>query len=302
MRLFRVTPAGLSHVRQAIAERGEPLEADDFDPRWVEPIEPEIRIDALRERVSSWSENAAADGQNAVELHRRLPLTRRLASDRGLWVWLACCAFGGYTFRRYPPDARGAINLDRTGTKLPRNAIARLWWTAERTRIGNPRAVCAALDLPTSDDEYEFTRRVFSTPTLHQELTYRGELMTRPFVAAFCALQHEMETGRLERHDAGEIAWACNLLFSTVVLDAWDGAGGRSNAIDVAPEACRDLRDFLRDALFGSARPTAVEGVPVESTADSRSRPGREGRSRAGRAEQRRGGLRALFERLRSRS
>ena len=70
----------------------------------------------------------------APRLHSALRIPRRLATDEGVWTWLAfqCQLFVEARFRKgkkslHPWRYRGAWS---------RNAISRLWWGAEMTRNG----------------------------------------------------------------------------------------------------------------------------------------------------------------------
>ncbi|MEZ5343576.1 MAG: DUF6339 family protein [Acidimicrobiales bacterium] len=77
------------------------------------------------------------------ELHRGLPLTRSQAADPGLWHWLTIGPLSRFVWLRWtgtdpqgPPDEIGpALSGRFLGTAslngVSRNALSRLWWTAE---------------------------------------------------------------------------------------------------------------------------------------------------------------------------
>lgn len=295
MRLTALTRTGVAELLRQVSEHARPIAVEDVPPDWLEEIEPSIDVSAITRAVADWDGDPWLDGQNAIDLHRKLALPRRVAAQKNLWPWLAACAFGEYTWRRYPPDEFGRFNLDRVRTDVVKNAIGRLWWTAEQTRVENPGQVCRALGLADTDDEYVFTRRIFRVQSVHQELTYRAGLMTRPFVAAFLSLVERMEVGELDRRDVSTLAWESNLLFSSVVLDAYSAFGDPDYPAAIAPDACAELRDFLADALFGvSARPTTKVREDVRPAVVDAVKAG--GPRRAAGV-----GLRGLFSRFRRR-
>lgn len=298
MRLAKLTPVGLQEVLRRVAEDGAPIAPDDLPPEALELVEPTIDLARVARRVQDWDGDAWSDARNAVELHQHLRLPRRVAADKHVWPWLAVCAFGTYTWRRFPRDDRGRFNLDRVRTDVTKNAIARLWWSAEQTRIRNPGPVCRALGLADSDDPYVFTRRLFRVLKVHQALTYRAGLMTRPFVAAFLSLVERMETDELPRRDVDDLAWESNLLFSSVVLDAYDAFGDADHPDAVSPDSCVALRDFLQEALFDVAPAPPVDVAPTASRVAKSERVATDAASVGSRAP---GGLRGLFDRLRRR-
>ena len=82
------------------------------------------------------SEKMECDAWLAPRLHCFLRLTRRHAHNQGLWRWLALVPMAPYVRYRWAED--GKVTADRfLGTGFSRrNAIARLWWSAESLRHG----------------------------------------------------------------------------------------------------------------------------------------------------------------------
>src|ERR1043166_7895101 len=67
-------------------------------------------------------------------LHSVLRIPRRIASDRGVWFWLAVTAFKPYVDSRFGRSERAEDPWWRfTGDAL-RNGVSRLWWGAELLR------------------------------------------------------------------------------------------------------------------------------------------------------------------------
>ena len=72
----------------------------------------------------------------APRVHASLRLWRREAADSGLWEFLTIKELRDYVVWRWA-DANGRMkNLDLIYGPLRRNALARLWWTAEIARNG----------------------------------------------------------------------------------------------------------------------------------------------------------------------
>ena len=81
---------------------------------------------------------SAIDRWFAPRLHFALRLSRRRASDPGVWTWLATGPLKRYMERRWPKSTKDTKNpwWHYTGRDLLRNGISRLWWGAEMTRSG----------------------------------------------------------------------------------------------------------------------------------------------------------------------
>lgn len=84
-----------------------------------------------------WSSVNEMDGWLAPRVHAALRFPRRLASDRGVWFWLAATAFKPYVEARFPKKLKESKDpwWRYTGDAL-RNAVSRLWWGAEMLRSG----------------------------------------------------------------------------------------------------------------------------------------------------------------------
>jgi hypothetical protein len=81
-----------------------------------------------------FSRDKELDAWLAPRLHYLLRISRRTASDRWVWTWLAMTVGRGYVIRRWGEDGR--VTLMRYDGELLRNALSRLWWGAELVRNG----------------------------------------------------------------------------------------------------------------------------------------------------------------------
>jgi hypothetical protein len=91
-------------------------------------------ITQLAQKSASFLPSDEMDSWLAPRLHNALRISRRVATDDGLWTWLAfqcrdfiVARFGKGTHQVHPWRYRGVWS---------RNGISRLWWGAEMTRNG----------------------------------------------------------------------------------------------------------------------------------------------------------------------
>ena len=103
-----------------------------------------ISIDALLEVLDRFmqdnqsavrSARPATDGSLSPLVHSALRLTRREASDKGIWAWLASGPGRAYTLWRWQGQD-GVIAQDRWFGDIHKQSLARLWWGAELFRDG----------------------------------------------------------------------------------------------------------------------------------------------------------------------
>lgn len=88
----------------------------------------------LAEKAATFLPPEQMDPWMAPRLHTALRIPRRVATDDGMWAWLAfhCQPFIEARFRK----GKETIHPWRYRGVWSRNAIARLWWGAEMTRNG----------------------------------------------------------------------------------------------------------------------------------------------------------------------
>jgi len=104
-----------------------------------------IDLDAVRDVIDeairrfSRSESTAADVWLAPRLHYCLRLSRRQAAHAGLWRWLGVVVFPDYVRWRFGTDTNDpdkAAKPERFVGADYKQALSRLWWTAELGRNG----------------------------------------------------------------------------------------------------------------------------------------------------------------------
>ena len=161
-------------------------------------IESTIKVDAeqLKLRYKEAGESASNDLENAIALYEAFPeLNETQASDARLWTYLTHVSLREYVLARWPmagsceqamqdeQQKNSAINYilshwfatggnDRS---LRRNAVARLWWAVRLTRAPWERDPNFFGDLKSKDaDPYRFTRVLFSTQDIYQQVLERG--------------------------------------------------------------------------------------------------------------------------------
>jgi hypothetical protein len=76
-----------------------------------------------------------SDAWVAPRLHAALRISRRTASDRGIWRWLAMVHAPGYVRWRWGKNGKTPV-LNRFDGEDKKQTFARLWWTAELCRNG----------------------------------------------------------------------------------------------------------------------------------------------------------------------
>lgn len=122
----------------------------------------EVDSAALNELIRRLVEKQPArdpemDADAAVELHRVLRISRRDASDKGIWHHLAAVRYPELVRHRWGVDSRsGSYSRERFLGDLVRNTFARLWWGAELTAVGSDYSKTRLLFSSSSaQDHYE---------------------------------------------------------------------------------------------------------------------------------------------------
>ena len=126
-------------------------------------------VDTLLEEYPPYT--PAMDVEAAPNIHASLPLTRRAASDPGIWRFLAVVHRPEFVRHRWEFATR-ATTLPRywqLGTRPNSNSFARLWWIAELSAV---------------DGDYGRTRKLLKSRTLAQAIFVRSFSRYEPAVAA----------------------------------------------------------------------------------------------------------------------
>lgn len=177
--LHRLTEDGQRLVGQAFLKGETTLDSEEVS-EYVEPIpgRPTAdleRIDSAIETVTTeYPEyDTSMDGALAEDIHQGLNVTRRTASDPGLWHWLAVVRYPNFVRHRWEYRSEEAMREKflGAGSDLYSNAIHRLWWIAELT---------------SNQDDYTITATVFANQTMVNKVFDRWFARYRPAVVAVC--------------------------------------------------------------------------------------------------------------------
>jgi hypothetical protein len=119
------------------------------------------------------------DAAVAPVVHENIDLTRRQASQPGIWHWLAVVWHPDFVRKRWPWDTTERTEKSMRekflggGTDIYSNAFGRLWWMAELSHD------------PAAEDPYDVTRRALSMQFLANRLFDPAFARYRPAVVAF---------------------------------------------------------------------------------------------------------------------
>lgn len=109
----------------------------DLTP-YLQPTDEEFDPDLIRGLFEAGraleKSGAELDAWLAPRFHYLFRISRRIASDRGVWTWLAMTVCRQYVIDRFGGDE--PVTAMRYSGELLRNAISRLWWGAEMVRNG----------------------------------------------------------------------------------------------------------------------------------------------------------------------
>lgn len=136
IQLRRLDPLQNSKVAAALATNQTPaLEAIE------EEIGTKFDVDLLEGLIAhalkTHSDIDKLDQWLAARIHFALRLPRNVASDPGVWTWLAVGVARPYVERRWKVDITAKYPWWRyNDTGVLRNGVARLWWAAELVRSG----------------------------------------------------------------------------------------------------------------------------------------------------------------------
>jgi len=141
-----------------------------------------------------------------VKLHGLLPISRKIAADKGMWTWLASVFAPGFVCHRWKPYKGKKYTAARFLGDPVRNALARLWWAAELTVDENK--------------DYSITEQLLSMTTFQD--CYEA-LFGRSFSRHRAALRTFIEVMQEEHQDTiREASRRFNFLLSTLVLEVLD--------------------------------------------------------------------------------
>jgi|GEM_PF-1218003 len=158
----------------------EDLETDDPAAHFrrvlddgLQPVDPAVSLldlDALVSRVVATFEpfDTGIDVDMAIPLHRALPISRRVAADRRMWMYLSLVSYPEFVCHRFKAkmghDGRMRRPKERFLGNPVRNAFARLWWACELTCDGGDYSYTRKmLEVSGFQDNYEaYFGRAFS--------------------------------------------------------------------------------------------------------------------------------------------
>jgi len=135
-RLIRIKSSAVATVtRDYLAGGHVPTDWKEVSEDTGTGIEIDLRL--LKDLVHHAVENCdrkEVDAWLAPRLHCALPIPRRVAADRYVWMWLALeCE----EYIRFRFTGKKGIRAWRINGELLRNGISRLWWGAEMCRNGS---------------------------------------------------------------------------------------------------------------------------------------------------------------------
>ena len=207
-------------------------------------IESTIKVDAekLKMRYKADGESVSDDLGNAIALYEAFPeLSETQASDARLWTYLTHVSLREYVMARWPlsgscEQAKQDEQLKQTTSNyilshwfatggndrsLRRNAAARLWWAVHLTRAPWERDSDFFGDLK-SEDHYRFTRVLFSTQDVYQQVLERG--LGRDNRILITVLEFIDEHGGIKRDEIRDFMKELNLAMSVRSFSMLDRA------------------------------------------------------------------------------
>jgi hypothetical protein len=173
--------------------------------RFLDACEVPVELDAFDDAVDGLlattpRHDAGIDRIAAPALHRALPMSRREASQPGVWRFLAVAHRPDFVRHRWENRSWATMRTRfwSPGTRPDSNAFCRLWWIAELTRDGA---------------SYRLTDEVFARQALATNLFVRTIGHHRPAVTAF------LEAMGDSPDDVERVARALNRSLGTLVLE-----------------------------------------------------------------------------------
>ncbi len=190
-RLMTLSPDGRRPVTLELMTGQRAFWEPDAYGELLRPTMPEMPLNELDEGFDRLLAELAPfdtslDAPAAELLRRSLPLTRRAASEPGVWRYLAVVRRPDVVRHRWElrSQRQMASRFWRMGTRLDSNVFSRLWWIAEHTRDG---------------DDYTLTHRLCAEPRLCTALFSRELGWYRPLVRACVDVLGGRSTTEIER-------------------------------------------------------------------------------------------------------
>lgn len=170
----------------------------------IEPL-----IDIIRVGVQKFhkGEPNKSDAWLAPRVHAALRLFRSEVAVLGMWEYLTVCVpqIRAYVIWRWGGENGEVNDLLRVWGRDRRNALARLWWSAELTRNG---------------PDYSPTEDLFISQDAVNYLTDTLMFNNRPAAIAFTKIVKEVADSGGKKKNAVETAKSLNHILVTVMLDA----------------------------------------------------------------------------------
>lgn len=157
--------------------------------------------------VAEWqsARRAESDKWLAPRVHAALRLTRRQASDRGIWDWLATGPLESYVRWRWESDGK-VVAARFSSPDFNRQAVSRLWWGAELTRNGS---------------DYTATDVLFHTQDIQNVWSVARFFRNRPVAIAALRFLQSFNDGKVASGDQIKaLGKAFNAILTTTVLDS----------------------------------------------------------------------------------
>lgn len=116
------------------------------------------------------------DAAAAAPIHRCLRISRRVASDPGVWHYLAAVRYPDFVRHRWEYNTKRAMTEKflAGGQDIYSNALHRLWWIAELTYD----------ESRSSENSYDLTERVLENQTLANRIFDREFARYKPAAVA----------------------------------------------------------------------------------------------------------------------
>lgn len=190
-----------AHIRNMIEGlvTGETLH-EYFEPESVLPDgcewESTVEFDGEKIELDLGEEGCVVekDLNNSIKLYESMKgMTGVQASDSRLWTHMTHVELRDYVQKRWPLKVTlDEINkmeslkkrttsfilehwfVNGTDRALRRNAVARLWWAVHLTTSPWEQFPERFADLHTSDDPYKYTRTIYETQDIFQQVLERG--------------------------------------------------------------------------------------------------------------------------------
>lgn len=203
--LKRLTPAGLAAINEEFLTSADA--ALDLNPAFEEQIPVTVYLDEFLSLAETAVRSTAPgdsdlDAELAVQLHKALPLSHRVAMDRTIWYYLSCCVAPTYVRHRW--REKGRVKRERFLSPLRRNCFWRLWWSAELLRKGG---------------DYSAVASCFKYQDLYEALLGRAFSRFPPAARIFANV-----LSKEQRSTVRKTTININYVLSTVVLEMLDDA------------------------------------------------------------------------------